>query len=111
MHLQRAIAGTALVIVFVIVLGAIGQDGQTSTQENAPTQVANCQTAMPVILKQYNTARYAVRAARNSGDTAGHILPQVNLAQVALDAMEQPLKVCSDAMQNVDSGQPRDGKN
>ena len=110
MHVQRAIAGTALVIVFVIVLGAIGQDGGTAAQGNAPTQVANCQTAMPVILKQYNNARYAVQAARNSGDT-GHILTQVNQAQVALDAMEQPLKVCSEAMQNVESGQPRNGKN
>jgi len=65
---------------------------------------------MPVILKQYNNARYAVQAAQNSGDK-GHILTEVSQAQVALDAMEQPLKVCSEAMQSMKSGEPRDGKN
>ena len=109
MHVQRAIAGT-LVIVSVIVLAAIGQDERSPEQENAQTQVTNCQTAMPVILKQYNNARYAVQAALNSGDK-GHILTEVSQAQAALDAMEQPLKVCSEAMQSMKSGQPGDGKN
>ena len=109
MHVQRAIA-RALVTVSVIALTAIGQDERSSEQENAQTQVTNCQTAMPVILKQYNNARYAVQAARNSGDK-GHILTEINQAQAALDAMEQPLKVCSEAMQSMKSGQPRDGTN
>jgi hypothetical protein len=109
MHVQRAIAG-ALVTVSVIVLAAIGQDDRSHEQENVQAQVTNCQTAMPVIFKQYNNARYAVQAARNSGDR-GHILTEVNQAQAALDAMEEPLKVCSEAMQNMKSGQPRDGTN
>jgi hypothetical protein len=109
MHMQRAIA-RILVIVSVIVLAAIGQDERSPEQDNAQTRAANCQTAMPVILKQYNNARYAVQAAQNSGDK-GHILTEVSQAQVALDAMEQPLKVCSEAMQSMKSGEPRDGKN
>jgi hypothetical protein len=109
MPVQRAIAGT-LVIVSIIVLAAIGQDQRSPAQENAQTQVTNCQTAMPVILKQYNNARYAVQAALNAGDK-GHILTEVNQAQAALDAMEQPLKACSEAMQSVKNSQPRDGKN
>ena len=64
---------------------------------------------MPVIIKQYNNARYAVTAARNAGDR-GHILTAVNQAQAALDSMEQPLKVCSDAVQSANAGQS-DGKN
>ena len=91
-------------------LSGIGQDDRSDDQENAQAQVTNCQTAMPVILKQYNNARYAVQAAQNAGDR-GHILTEVNQAQAALDAMEQPLKVCSEAMQNMKSGQPRDGAN
>ncbi len=99
-----------MVIASVIVLAAIGQDERSPEQENTQTQIKNCQTAMPVILKHYNNAIYAVQAARNSGDR-GHILTEVNQAQAALDAMEQPLKVCSEAMQSMKSGQPRDGKN
>ena len=109
MNVQRAIAGV-LVTVSFIVLAAIGQDDRSHEQENAQAQVTNCQTAMPVILKQYNNAKYAVQAARNSGDR-GHILDEVNQAQAALDAMEEPLKVCSEAMQNMKSGRPRDGTN
>jgi hypothetical protein len=109
MHVQRAIAGT-FVTVSVIVLAAIGQHDRSHEEENAQAQVTNCQTAMPVIFKQYNNARYAVQAARNSGDR-GHILDEVNQAQAALDAMEEPIKVCSEAMQNMKSGQPRDGTN
>ncbi len=97
-------------IVSVIVLVAIGQDERSHEQENAQTQVTKCQTAMPVILKQYNNARYAVRAAQNSGDK-GHVLTEVNQAQAALDAMEQPVRVCSEAMQSMKSSQPRDGTN
>jgi len=91
-------------------LAAFGQHDRSHEQENAQAQVTNCQTAMPVIFKQYNNARYAVQAARNSGDR-GHILTEVNQAQAALDAMEEPLKVCSEAMQNMKSDQPRDGTN
>jgi len=109
MHVQRAIAG-ALVTVSVIVLAAIGQDNRSHEQQDTQAQVTNCQTAMPVILKQYNNAKYAVQAARNAGDQ-GHILTEVNQAQAALDAMEQPLKVCSEAMQNPKSTQPPDGTN
>ena len=109
MHVQRTIAGT-LLTVSVIVLATIGQDERSHEQENAQTQVTNCQTAMPVILKQYNNARYAVQAARNSGDK-GHILTEVNQAKAALDAMEQPLKVCSEAMQSMKSDQRPDGTN
>jgi hypothetical protein len=99
-----------LVTVSVIVLAAIGQGERSPEEENAQTQVTNCQTAMPIVLKQYNNARYAVQAARNSGDK-GHILTEVNQAQAALDAMEQPLKVCSEAMQSTKSGQWPDGTN
>ena len=109
MHVQRAIPGT-LLTVSVIVLATIGQDERSHEQENAQTQVTNCQTVMPVILKQYNNARYAVQAARNSGDK-GHILTEVNQAQAALDAMEQPLKACSEAMQSMKSDQRPDGTN
>jgi hypothetical protein len=98
------------VTVSFIFLAAFGQHDRSHEQENAQAQVTNCQTAMPVIFKQYNNARYAVQAARNSGDR-GHILTEVNQAQAALDAMEQPLKVCSEAIQNMKSGQPRDGTN
>jgi hypothetical protein len=97
MQVQKTISGAALVMVSVMVAGAIGQDDRSVAQENAQTQITTCETAMPVILKQYNIARYAVQAARNSGDK-GHILTEVNQAQAALDAMEQPLQVCSEAV-------------
>jgi len=64
---------------------------------------------MRIILKNYNNAKYAVQRARNSAD-ASHILPAVNEAQLALDAMEQPLNVCNEAVQNVRGGQPQDTK-
>ena len=106
MQVQRKIAGTALVVMSVIVLAAIGQDERSHGKDNVQAQVTNCQAAMPAILKQYHNARYAVQAARNSGDK-GQILTEVNQAQAALDAMQQPLKVCSDAMQNMESAQPQ----
>jgi len=106
MHIQRARAA-AFVIGSVAVFGTSGQGERSTGQENS--QITDCQTAMPVILKQYNNARYAVEAARSSGDK-GHIMTEVNQAQAALDAMEQPLKVCSDALQVMKSGQVRDGK-
>jgi hypothetical protein len=109
MHVRRAIPGI-LVTVSVIVFAAIGQNERSPEHENAQTRVTNCQTAMPVILKQYNNARYAVQAARNSGDK-GQILTEVNQAQAALDAMEKPLRVCSEAMQSMKSDQPQNGRN
>jgi hypothetical protein len=105
---KRAIAGTSVIVSF-IVLAAIGQQ-PSSSRANVKTQLENCQTAMPSILKNYNNAKYAVQRARNSAD-ASHILPAVNEAQFALDAMEQPLKVCNEAVQNVRSEQPQDNKN
>ncbi len=100
----RAIAGTSVVVSF-IVLGAIGQQ-EHSPQEN---NLEDCQAAMPIIVKQYNNARYAVQAARNGGDK-GHIMTAVNQAEAALDTMEQPLRVCSDVVQNLKASQPG-GKN
>ena len=104
MHIKRAIAGTTLVMVSMIAMAATGQDEHSAGQADEQTSLANCKTAMPVIMKQYDNARYALQAARNSGDR-GHILDQVNLAQAALDAMEQPLNVCSEALQNLETGQ------
>jgi hypothetical protein len=96
MNVQRAIAGV-LVTVSFIVLAAIGQDDRSHEQENAQAQVTNCQTAMPVILKQYNNAKYAVQAARNSGDK-GHILTEVSQAQAdssgGVDAGRFPERAC-----------------
>jgi hypothetical protein len=70
MNVQRAIAGI-LVTVSFIVLAAIGQDDRSHEQENAQAQVTNCQTAMPVILKQYNNANtpYKQRGTQETGDT------------------------------------------
>lgn len=90
-------------LVSFIAMAAIGQEERSSQQENR--QIASCQAAMQVILKHYNNARYAVQRARNSGDV-GHILSAVNEAQLALDTMEQPLKVCNEAVQNVKSDPP-----
>jgi hypothetical protein len=106
---KRAIAGTSVVVSF-IVLAAIGQQEPSSSQANAKTQLENCQIAMPIILKNYNNAKYAVQRARNSAD-ASHILPAVNEAQLALDAMEQPLKVCNEAVHNERGEQPQNNKN
>jgi hypothetical protein len=50
--------------------------------------------------------KIAVFRAANSGDAAS-ILGPVREAQVALDAMEQPLKGCYDAMQNTQAEQQR----
>ena len=101
MRVKRAIAGI-LVVLSLIVLAATGQREPSSP--NAQTQLENCQTAMRIILKNYNNAKYAVQRARNSAD-ASHILPAVNEAQLALDAMEQPLNVCNEAVKNVRGGQ------
>ena len=98
MSLGRAIAGISATIC-VIGLSAIGQ--QEETPHTAPImQLERCKAAMPNILKNYNNAKYAVLRAGNSADTA-HILGPVREAQAALDAMEQPLRACYDAMQNT----------
>jgi hypothetical protein len=109
MRVRRAIAGTSVIVCFMV-LAAIGQQGHSPHQDDPETQLENCQTAMQVIVKQYNNARYAVQRARNSGDT-GHILSAVNDAQLALDTMEQPLKICNEVVQNMKNGHPRDSKN
>lgn len=105
---ERAITGTLFVLSFVA-LAATGQQGTPSPQTKK-VQLENCQAAMPVISKNYNDAKYAVQRARNSAD-ASHILPAVNEAQLALEAMEQPLKVCTDAVQSATSTQSQDNKN
>ena len=64
---------------------------------------------MPTILKNYNNAKYAVLRAGNSADAA-HILGPVGEAQAALNAMEQPLKVCYEAMQNTQAEQQQGNK-
>ena len=109
MRVRRAIAGTWVIVSFMA-LAAIGQQGHPTPPDDPETQLQNCQTAMQVIGKQYNNARYALQRARNSGDR-GHILSAVNDAELALDTMEQPLKVCNEVVQNMKSGEPRDSKN
>jgi len=108
MYVPRVVYGV-LVLVSVIALPVLGQDERSPENDNSHTQLANCQTAMPILLKQYNNAKYAVQAARNSGDKA-HILTEVGQAQAALDAMEQPLEVCSKVIQSMETGQPREDK-
>jgi len=93
-------------VLSLIVLAATGQREPSSP--NAKTQLENCQTAMRIISKNYNNAKYAVQRTRSSTD-ASHILPAVNEAQLALDAMEQqPLNVCNEALQKVRGGQQQD---
>jgi hypothetical protein len=106
MCLRRAIAGTSVIVSFVVVLAAIGQQEHSPGHEKARTQLEDCQTAMQVIMKDFNNAKYAVYRARNSGDR-GHILGAVNDAQLALDDMEEPLKICNQVVQNMKSGAPR----
>jgi hypothetical protein len=104
MRLRRMLTGLLIAFCFVA-LAAIGQ------QERAPqseSTLENCRAAMPGIMKQYNNAKYAVQTAQSGGDT-GHILTAVNQAKAALNAMNQPLQLCSDALQNVKAGQS--GKN
>lgn len=100
----RTIAGISAIIC-VIGLTAIGQQEETPHQTDHKTELERCKAAMPIILKNYNNAKYAVFLARNTGPDAAGVLDRVATAQAALDAMEQPLKVCSEAMQNVQSEQ------
>jgi hypothetical protein len=108
MSLERVLAMAA--IVCFIVLSARGQDEHAPQQNKAPAQIENCQAAMQVIIKNYNDAKYAVQQARWAGDR-GHILDAVNAAQLSLNNMEEPLKVCSEALQNVKSDQPSSKNN
>ncbi len=103
MSAGRVLAGISA-IGCVIGLTAIGRRASAPHQPDPKTQVESCKAAMPIIMKNYNNARYALRRAGYSAD-AGHILPAVNEAQAALDAMEPPLKVCSEAMQNIKGDQ------
>ena len=108
MSLGRAIAGISA-IVCVIGLTAIGQEEEAAHQTAANTQLKRCKAAMPIIFKNYNNAKYAVFRAGNSGDAA-HILGPVREAQAAIDAMEQPLKACYEAMRNTQTEQQQDNK-
>ena len=97
MSFGRVIAGIS-VLVCVIGITAIGQQ-QDVPQPSAPkTQLESCREAMPAIYKNYNNAKYAVFLARQGGDHTGNY---VLTAQAALDAMEQPLKGCYEAMLNT----------
>jgi hypothetical protein len=106
MKFKWAIAGI-FAISCVIGLTAIGQE--EAAHQTAPNpQLERCKTAMPTILKNYNNAKYAVFRAGNSADAA-HILGPVREAQAALDAMEQPLNACFEAMHNTQA-EPQPGK-
>ena len=108
MSLLRALAPISGIIC-IVGLTAIGQQDNAPHQTDPKTQMERCRAAMPGILKNYNNAKYAVFLARNSGGgpQAGN---HVDTAQAALDAMEQPLKVCSEAMQNMQDEQQPDNK-
>jgi hypothetical protein len=108
MSLGRAIAAISAIIC-IMGLTAIGQEEGVAHQTASNTQLERCKTAMPTILKNYNNAKYAVFRAGNSADAA-HILGPVREAQAALDAMEQPLKACYEAMQNTQTEQQQDNK-
>jgi len=108
MKFRWAIAGI-FAISCVIGLTAIGQEEEAARQTAPNMQLERCKTAMPTILKNYNNAKYAVFRAGNSADAA-HILGPVREAQAALDAMEQPLKACYEAMQNMQAEQQQDNK-
>jgi hypothetical protein len=104
MNLLRAIAPISAILC-VTGLTTVGQQDNAPPQTDPKAQIERCKAAMPSILKNYNNAKYAVFLARNSGGgpQAGN---HVDTAQAALDAMEQPLKVCSEAMQSVQDEQP-----
>ena len=99
MRFGRAIAG---ILALVCVMGptVIGQEEEPPHETAPKTQLERCKAAMPMILKNYNNAKYAVLRAGNSADAA-HILGPVREAQAALDAMEQPLKACYEALQKT----------
>ena len=99
----RTMAGAVVLMGFIGLAATGQQDGTTSKAK--PQAPGNCQVAMPVILKQYNNAKYAVQRAGYSADAA-HILGPVREAQAALDAMEQPLKICAEALENGKSNPP-----
>ena len=109
MSLGRAIAGITAVVC-IIGLTAIGQQQQAPQQTAANTQIEGCKAAMPIILKNYNNAKYAVFRATNAGSDAAHILGPVREAQAALDSMEQPLKGCYEAIQNTKAEHRPDSK-
>lgn len=108
MSLGRAIAGISATLC-IIGLTAIGQQ-KGSRQTTANTRLERCKAAMPTIFKNYNNAKYAVFRATNAGAEAASILGPVREAQAALDAMDQPLKGCYEAMQNTQAEQRPDSK-
>lgn len=95
-------------ILSVIGLTAIGQQERAPQQTDPRTPFERCRAAMP-ILQNYNNAKYAVFRAGNSADAA-YILGPVREAQAALDAMEQPLKGCHEAMQSMQGEQRQDDR-
>jgi hypothetical protein len=110
MSFGRTVVGIPA-IVCIIGLMAIGQQQEEAPHQTAPkTQLERCKADMPTIFKNYNNAKYAVFRAANSGADAGSILGPVREAQAALDAMEQPLKGCYDAMRNTQAEQQQDSK-
>ena len=93
MSLGRAIAGIS-VIICVIGLTAIGQEGEAAHQTAPNTQLERCKTAMPIILKNYNNAKYAVFRAGNSADAAVYqlqIIEVCSLPYIALLSKHPPL--------------------
>ena len=107
MSAGRAIAGISAIVC--IGLTAIGQQENVPRQTAPKTPLERCRASMPTILKNYNNAKYAVSSAGLSADAA-HILGPVREAQAALDAMEQPLKACYEAMQSPQSEEQQDDK-
>lgn len=105
--MSRQTAAVLVIALSMVLVGqhstARGEQEQTDQHQMNQTRQSNledCRAAMQTITKEYKNALYAVQRARNSGARA-YILDAANDAQMALDAMEQPLKVCTDAMQVV----------
>ena len=96
---RRAVAAISAILC-IVGLTAIGQPQDAPHPTTANSQLERCQAAMPTLLKNFNNAKYAVSRAANAGANASAILGPVREAQAALDAMEQPLKGCYEAMQN-----------
>lgn len=106
MRMHRAIALTSAVIS-IFGFAASGQQEQPKP-DTPQSKLEKCRTDMPGIMKNYNNAKYAVFLSRQGGDQIGNLL--IN-AQVALDAMERPLKGCYEAFQNAKDAAPPEHSN
>jgi hypothetical protein len=93
----------------VIGLTAIGQQKGAPSEVNPRMQLERCKADMPMVLKNYNNAKYAVFRAQTAGDAAS-ILGPVREAAAALEAMEEPLKACNEAFQNLSAEQRQNTK-